>query len=565
MLSFIIFLLSVILIIIKKKVNKRLWCVLCFIPLAISIIHFIVYFVPNDFIIRNFLFMYIFSILFLVLPFIYNKEKIFKISSIIIIILGFISFFMTFYNTIMVENIHNLNYYSYTDSFNKTISILKKEYVLNEHKKIDYDKLYSKYYPLIEQAENENNEQLYYKTMFEFSKNFKDGHFGFEIYYTTLEETIRRLDFANDYYNKDYGFGSVLLSDGNIVAILVDENSEAYNKGLRDGMIITKKDNIDIHKVLDEIITHIGAYPVLEDERLLNSFYLFGQGNDEINVSFLNEENEEITITIRAADNTTSKLDELCLKIMHQDYDLENLDTKMLDSNTGYIYVSNEMYSPFKGAVGYLFDDSSYLTKVVDEKLQNLINQGMTDLIIDLRANSGGYLTESEAIASLFTNDSYLVAKDAKYFSNLYDKSYLRGNGKAMIFTPNPEMVMEARKNKEFMKILNSSTMNVPDGIGIVYGSKFTSNPIKHRVAGYDLMLVVFDKMKDMGKTAYFFGGAPEIADRAKEAIEKRFPGLKVVGTANGYFDSEREKEIIAEINELKPDLLLVGIGFPKQ
>lgn len=430
MLSFIFFLLSVILIIIKKKVNKRLWCVLCFIPLAISIIHFIVYFVPNDFIIRNFLFMYIFSILFLVLPFIYNKEKIFKISSIIIIILGFISFFMTFYNTIMVENIHNLNYYSYTDSFNKTISILKKEYVLNEHKKIDYDKLYSKYYPLIEQAENENNEQLYYKTMFEFSRNFKDGHFKFEIYYTTLEETIRRLDFVNDYYNKDYGFGSVLLSDGNIVAILVDENSEAYNKGLRDGMIITKKDNIDIHKVLDEVITHIGAYPVLEDERLLNSFYLFGQGNDEINVSFLNEENEEITITIRATDNTTSKLDELCWKIMYQDYDLENLDTKMLDSNTGYIYVSNELYSPFKGAVGYLFDDSSYLTKVVDEKLQNLINQGMTDLIIDLRVNSGGYLTESEAIASLFTNDSYLVAKDAKYFSNLYDKSYLRGNGK---------------------------------------------------------------------------------------------------------------------------------------
>lgn len=430
MLSFIIFLLSVILIIIKKKVNKRLWCVLCFIPLAISIIHFIVYFVPNDFIIRNFLFMYIFSILFLVLPFIYNKEKIFKISSIIITILGFISFFMTFYNTIMVENIHNLNYYSYTDSFNKTISILKKEYVLNEHKKIDYDKLYSKYYPLIEQAENENNEQLYYKTMFEFSKNFKDGHFGFEIYYTTLEETIRRLDFVNDYYNKDYGFGSVLLSDGNIVAILVDENSEAYNKGLRDGMIITKKDNIDIHKVLDEIITNIGAYPVLEDERLLNSFYLFGQGNDEINVSFLNEENEEITITIRATDNTTSKLDELYWKIMYQDYDLENLDTKMLDSNTGYIYVSKETYSPFKGAVGYLFDDSSYLKKVVDEKLQNLINQGMTDLIIDLRVNSGGYLTESAAIASLFTNDSYLVAKDAKYFSNLYDKSYLRGNGK---------------------------------------------------------------------------------------------------------------------------------------
>lgn len=143
--------------------------------------------------------------------------------------------------------------------------------------------------------------------------------------------------------------------------------------------------------------------------------------------------------------------------------------------------------------------------------------------------------------------------------------SYLNNNGKSMIFTPNPEMVMEARNNKEFMEILNSGTMNVPDGIGIVYASKFTSAPIKHRVAGYDLVQGVFDKMKDTGKTVYFFGGAPGIADRAKDIMEDKHKGLKVVGTANGYFDAVKEKEIIAEINELKPDLLLVGIGFPRQ
>lgn len=142
---------------------------------------------------------------------------------------------------------------------------------------------------------------------------------------------------------------------------------------------------------------------------------------------------------------------------------------------------------------------------------------------------------------------------------------FMEGNDKNMVFTPNPEMVMEARKNSEFMQILNDSSMNVPDGIGIVYASKLTKNPIKSRVAGYDMLLSVFDKMKDINKTAYFFGGAPGIADKAKEAIEKRFPGLRVVGTANGYFDEKRELEIISEINELKPDLLLVGIGFPKQ
>ena len=142
---------------------------------------------------------------------------------------------------------------------------------------------------------------------------------------------------------------------------------------------------------------------------------------------------------------------------------------------------------------------------------------------------------------------------------------FLHQSGKAMVFTPNPEMVMAAQKDEEFMKILNESAMNIPDGIGIIYGSKFTNNPIKSRVAGYDCVQGVFELIKDTDKTVYFFGGAPEIAERAKEAMEKKHYGLKIVGVADGYFDAEKEQMIIADINEKKPDLLLVGIGFPKQ
>lgn len=142
---------------------------------------------------------------------------------------------------------------------------------------------------------------------------------------------------------------------------------------------------------------------------------------------------------------------------------------------------------------------------------------------------------------------------------------FLNSNQKNMVFTPNPEMVMEACKNAEFMNILNKSSMNVPDGIGVVYASKLTKTPIKQRVAGYDMMLGVFDKIKSTDKTVYFFGGAPNIAERAKVAIEQKFDGIKIVGCADGYFDDKKEAEIIAEINRLKPDLLLVGIGFPKQ
>ena len=100
---------------------------------------------------------------------------------------------------------------------------------------------------------------------------------------TAAEENKRcaTCDFTNynQYYNKDYGFGSILLSDGSVVAILVDKDSEAYKKGLRDGMIITKKDNVDIKEVMNDMVIPQKNYPVLVDELLFKSFYLLCLGS----------------------------------------------------------------------------------------------------------------------------------------------------------------------------------------------------------------------------------------------------------------------------------------------
>lgn len=141
----------------------------------------------------------------------------------------------------------------------------------------------------------------------------------------------------------------------------------------------------------------------------------------------------------------------------------------------------------------------------------------------------------------------------------------LDGDTKSAVFTPNPEMVMTARKDPEFMEVLNNAAINLPDGIGIVYASRFTENVIEERVPGCDTMLALFDRIKGTKKTVYFFGGAPGVAEKAREEMQKKYKGLNVVGAADGYFDEEKEKAIIEEINTLKPDLLLVGIGFPKQ
>ena len=143
--------------------------------------------------------------------------------------------------------------------------------------------------------------------------------------------------------------------------------------------------------------------------------------------------------------------------------------------------------------------------------------------------------------------------------------SYLNGNDKKMIFTPNPEFVMKALEDKEFMEILNKGDLLVPDGIGVVIASKILGRPLKERVAGYDLVQSVFEKIKSTDKTVYFLGGGKGIAETAKAKMEEKHKGIKIVGVHDGYFDEKEEKLLIDEINSLKPDLVLVGIGFPKQ
>lgn len=142
---------------------------------------------------------------------------------------------------------------------------------------------------------------------------------------------------------------------------------------------------------------------------------------------------------------------------------------------------------------------------------------------------------------------------------------FLSKNEPHVVITANPEFVMEARNNHSFQKVINNSELVVADGIGVVLASKIMRTPLPERVAGCDLMFDLFEYIKNTKYTVYFLGGAVGVTDIAKAKMERKYAGLKIVGTSNGYFDSEQEKIIVQEIKTLKPDILLVGLGFPRQ
>lgn len=144
-------------------------------------------------------------------------------------------------------------------------------------------------------------------------------------------------------------------------------------------------------------------------------------------------------------------------------------------------------------------------------------------------------------------------------------ETFLQENTGHLIVTPNPEIVMRAKDDEEFKQIINQAELVIPDGIGIIKAGNILKTPLKERVAGYDLICELLKKYQDGSATFYFWGSKPGYAEEAKQKVQEKYPSINIVGTHTGYFTEEEKPQIVEEIRNLKPDILLVGTGAPKQ
>jgi len=128
--------------------------------------------------------------------------------------------------------------------------------------------------------------------------------------------------------------------------------------------------------------------------------------------------------------------------------------------------------------------------------------------------------------------------------------------------------VMEGLGNVAIRKILDQADACVPDGMPMVWLGWLHGFRQMDRVYGPDLMLALLRRSAEKGYTNYFYGGGESVARELKDRMQRRFPGLRVVGACCPPFRSLTSKEedcIIADINEKRPDLLWIGLSTPKQ
>ena len=141
-----------------------------------------------------------------------------------------------------------------------------------------------------------------------------------------------------------------------------------------------------------------------------------------------------------------------------------------------------------------------------------------------------------------------------------------------VVVTPNPEGVMQARRNRDFSDALQRADMSLADGIGIFLASLMLGCRLPMRVRGLDTTYGLFEHIEkaDRPTTAFFLGGKPgsdglpSAAEAAAKKMEALYRNLKVIGHAHGYYTESEEKGIVEKISKLSPDVLLVCLGMPK-
>lgn len=134
-------------------------------------------------------------------------------------------------------------------------------------------------------------------------------------------------------------------------------------------------------------------------------------------------------------------------------------------------------------------------------------------------------------------------------------------NEKKMLIAVNAEKILKAPK--ELIDIINQN-IGYPDGVGAVWALQKKGIPKALKIPGCELWLDIIREYHD-SKDFYFIGGTEEVVQEVITKLKKDFPNINISGYRNGYINKEERSDLISTISALKPDVVFIAMGSPKQ
>ena len=135
--------------------------------------------------------------------------------------------------------------------------------------------------------------------------------------------------------------------------------------------------------------------------------------------------------------------------------------------------------------------------------------------------------------------------------------------GTHYVVTTNPEIVEVCRENLAAKIAVNEADLVLPDGIGVVKGAAMLGTPLKEKTPGIEFAAHIVERMARERLSLYLLGAKPGVAEQAAEKLAAQYPGLRIAGTHDGYF--QEDGPVIEAIRQSGADVVFVCLGAPKQ
>ena len=131
----------------------------------------------------------------------------------------------------------------------------------------------------------------------------------------------------------------------------------------------------------------------------------------------------------------------------------------------------------------------------------------------------------------------------------------------------NAHVLNQSQELPDLREALRSADLVYCDGYGVRIAAKALELPTPHRMTGADWIWSLAALCEQSGQSVYMLGSEPGVARQAATRLQRWYPRLNIAGAHHGFFEigSPHAERVIEDINACRPDILLVGMGTPKQ
>lgn len=148
-------------------------------------------------------------------------------------------------------------------------------------------------------------------------------------------------------------------------------------------------------------------------------------------------------------------------------------------------------------------------------------------------------------------------------------ESFIARGGHHQVCFLNAYTLSLARQDEDFRRTLRSADLTLADGMPLVWASRALKDPLPERVAGADLLLETCRVAERKGYRFFFLGTSPEDLRALTRNLKRLFPRLKISGSLappyRNVFSESENNQMVAAVNQARPDVLWVGFSSPKQ